>query len=99
MNSQVHYYLLHASKFEARVMSNMTVRISKRVAHQNRSLSAADKLIRDSLAAQTQLVGNGVTHVIPAIAESPIPVLDLRNRTPDPRSRLPQAKIPLAKRA
>lgn len=49
--------------------------------------SAARRLIEASLAAQRQLVGKGITQAIPAVAESPIPVLAPRNRTPDPRER------------
>ena len=63
-------------------------------------MSAAERLLLNSQAAQRQLVGNGVTQVIPAVAESPIPVLDPRNRTPDPRlSRLPRPAATIAVRA
>lgn len=51
-----------------------------------RTESAAEKLISASLSAQAGLVGHDATRAIPAVAESPIPVLAPRNRTPDPRS-------------
>ncbi|HWL55765.1 MAG TPA: hypothetical protein VNQ78_03715 [Paracoccus sp. (in: a-proteobacteria)] len=47
--------------------------------------SAAETLISASRAAQEELVQQTGVPVIPAVAESPIPVLAPRNRTPDPR--------------
>lgn len=46
--------------------------------------SAAETLIEASFEAQTSLVASDAAEVIPAMAESPIPVLAARNRTPDP---------------
>lgn len=58
-------------------------------AHIDTRTSAAQELISSSFAAQAELVA---TTVIPAVAESPIPVLAPRNRTPDPRSRDPRSR-------
>ncbi|MDS9466382.1 hypothetical protein RGQ15_02180 [Paracoccus sp. MBLB3053] len=44
----------------------------------------ADRLIRETFAAQSRLVGKGEVQMIPAVAEAPIPVLARNNRTPDP---------------
>lgn len=74
-------------------MNQATLRIAK----PKSGMSAAERLVRSSYDAQAQLVGNGVTHVIPAMAESPIPVLEARNRTPNPRNRVPLPRAPMAR--
>jgi len=60
-----------------RAMSDDAVRQKRR--------SAAEMLITASRTAQEELVAQAGAPVIPAVAESPIPVLAPRNRTPDPR--------------
>lgn len=46
----------------------------------------ARTMLNASFAAQSRLVNGAGRSVIPAVAESPIPVLAPRNRTPDPRT-------------
>ncbi|WP_134680241.1 hypothetical protein [Paracoccus ravus] len=58
-----------------------------------RNKSAALRLIDDSLAAQRQLAGG----LIPAIAETPIPVLDERFRGPDAPQMLASDSLAIAK--
>ncbi|MFT4012057.1 MAG: hypothetical protein QM682_01405 [Paracoccus sp. (in: a-proteobacteria)] len=49
--------------------------------------TGARRLIEDSLSAPTRLMGAAHGEAIPPVAESPIPLLDARNRTPDPLKR------------
>lgn len=61
-------------------------------------VSAAETLISASFTAQESLVGRAGTGVIPAIAESPIPILAPQNRTPDPANPEP-ARLEMGKAA
>lgn len=64
----------------------MTTDASRRVTAQKKIHdSAAETLISASYEAQSQLTGPASGALIPAMAESPIPVLAPRNRTPNPR--------------
>ena len=45
-----------------------------------------EALIQASLGAQSLLIQGVKGRVIPAVAESPVPLLGLRHRTPDPHA-------------